>query len=1832
MPPGQAGPRLGSSAQKPAQFSGGSHVQFEVQGQHDDNASGRHHPSTDVNGTAGINPDPLCDKCGERDANMSCTQCQQVFCTSCCDATHSMDDMGDHNPKPFVPPPPCQYCNSPAAVVCDDCNGSAFCQRCDERHHRAGARQRHHRADLAEETELIASGSGPRCSRCDRPAVIACQNQSCNIDCCRRCDQKFHDKGNRAQHKRTPIAAIRRKSARRATAKQPTDIDAPSGDEAMVQRMPKKTTTSFGQHRPQEEGQALQRQLHGLAGSTVPSRELEISSETHQFIPLLSVHFDYQDSGVLAQKVLVADGGIRQLAKLHSPGGRGNDQSDINFAQLNKISVTTVGLYGNSHGIEGWLVKRGLLDRQGRESLHNAEPGLYCLSVGASVQFLVHKATDNAFTELSRKNISCNLVRYLLDLCEHVLVFFAADETFSFRHRPFASKRTEKRTHMMVMQYKKESEENVSLLEGFTVPLTNVAADGAGDIQLSDSRLTRSLHVSRQLPRRREFQKGKYASFNQQELEAFFARHAKTHAIHFAKHVDNRMIFALLNLASPDFQRKTEEMKRRQQEVQEQFQAQEQELRMKDGVAETHHEQMLDYAVMNYVDKHCRIATFFCQDFVALQVLTQLICPVCHSIFTEPWTLPCKHTFCKSCIGNMMVRAIDASGQNSAKAVFCSLCSATPVAVADGRLPGELDTEKQAKLQNAQQYTEDKDKLRRNFKQGEIFIGRAAGRQSQPIEQGLAGILARLQAMERAYVVFSLAIEQGYVRPKLQKSTSDQMEDFVLEAVSNGNTVIKNFINRHKQGIIGQPTGSSAPTERQFNELESKQRQKIQDAPLAYALPDIFKSHKCRQAATMIVDEMKDRLKKSVPRQSSLTASLQEARLTLSSQKESIVTGTLEEIKRMLQNPPGVDCPLELEISMIQLHDTSGGYAYEERQRDQLCRLYFREQAISPIDHVHELYTFDLLKHEAEKLQENANSVIMSPPRCYPLQACFPVSPDMQEIVKLHYMKNSMLLVFVRNKAEGGIMEVYFSKAVDYRKQTNFPRPFSTMKRDRIDLVDFDEDSRTAVFYAPEKQKVEANRFDRDWKNWQHSRYIDITVFTGSNALLSHMVLIPRGQDKLCLIDDKKVCHVFDMQEGRSKGHPIEIKSGIRHVLASLDGSCLLVFSVEQRYASPSSAIGGHARSPLASLQVEYNEVVVMYVYSLDSRQLIRSLELDRIRFPPETLPSFRLVMLGPQMHLVAVNSQRRQLVSMRVDISAARNTLQMIDMDKDDEKTYSAPPSGQPSNYLDYLYHVYDKFCVEDCLDTSNKNLSLACVVDLPDDEIDQRLEGGTTCKHYIESIFGRLSDNTHKPMQRMTRHVTTTSMERSLVSLSLPDLLTPARKFGGWLQLVICLVPIQICRAEHQQLTLFSGGMKSDAVELAENVCQLQDSIEFGLYEAILDSWTGPVKVISSMGKQSTGKSYMLNHLTGSLFDIAGGRCTDGVWLTVRLAKDCLYIVLDFEGLGSMERTEQEDMLLSLLNAAISGVTVFKTEYRLDQDTGGMLARFRDGVDYIKGDPRILRGCFYINIKDVDQRDIDDLQREFQTKLGNICREDENNFLMKMYGGKVIIQTFPMLGNAEFYSEMNKISQHLQSDRTPVFQSSREFKEVLKLLMAKIHMQEWSSFDRNMVALKVDRLRRHFDEAMKCSRLVHTHREDEPLSLANGEPLPDEDLTLKDGKRLPDLKDSDIDFEQDKQLLQSLVNSYTALYNSRGNSSMDVAAWTTGFQDMLARICKRRSERVKLWVKSNVEMHEDDGDVRIFRKEVDMKADGAHPEVDLVQIPVRALLSSLLAAKRPC
>ena len=70
-----------------------------------------------------------------------------------------------------------------------------------------------------------------------------------------------------------------------------------------------------------------------------------------------------------------------------------------------------------------------------------------------------------------------------------------------------------------------------------------------------------------------------------------------------------------------------------------------------------------------------------------------------------------------------------------------------------------------------------------------------------------------------------------------------------------------------------------------------------------------------------------------------------------------------------------------------------------------------------------------------------------------------------------------------------------------------------------------------------------------------------------------------------------------------------------------------------------------------------------------------------------------------------------------------------------------------------------------------------------------------------------------------------------------------------------------------------------------------------------------------------------HVLLQVGQTFFDVSGGRCTDGVWMSVRVTCDKVYVYLDFEGLGSFERMEQEDVMMVSHHIAVctsQGITV--------------------------------------------------------------------------------------------------------------------------------------------------------------------------------------------------------------------------------------------------------------------------------------------------------------------
>ncbi|RLN15234.1 hypothetical protein BBJ28_00008217 [Nothophytophthora sp. Chile5] len=536
--------------------------------------------------------------------------------------------------------------------------------------------------------------------------------------------------------------------------------------------------------------------------------------------------------------------------------------------------------------------------------------------------------------------------------------------------------------------------------------------------------------------------------------------------------------------------------------------------------------------------------------------------------------------------------------------------------------------------------------------------------------------------------------------------------------------------------------------------------------------------------------------------------------------------------------------------------------------------------------------------------------------------------------------------------------------------------------------------------------------------------------------------------------------------------------------------------------------------------------------------------------------------------------------------------------------------------HWLYAFYHVFEKFPVQGLLEAGPAS-SVAVGITCP--------AGGDVnavlvdCHDYLSMLMSDLLA-LNKPLHGLdlTKKL---AVLPTLDGVSLE--LTPLRSF---LQALVTFVPVQICRAEGNALTVLRDGKDQslDALEEEKEAWEAMDiaeSIRFGLLSPVLCAWRGRCVVVTSMGKQSTGKSYFLNHLTGSSFAIAGNRCTDGAWMTVRVVKDVLLVVLDFEGLGSFERTDQEDVFLSVLNASLSMFTIFRMEMRFDKDIDGLFTKFQKGINLLKNDERLFCGTLYMSVKDVNPNDRHGVLSEFQRKFQKLLTANrERNFVTDMYSGQLKINCSPPLGTLGYYESLRHARQLIEkivdSDPARGFRSGNSFHDCIRLVLAKISILDWTAVDESSHRLEMNDLNRKLPGVLRTGCLIpvdaQTREEIVPRylmeSLLDGE---FDSLTLSLDQlshdypefadcwvrvdqlvSLDGIDDEDVDFgpacciqasgstDSIHQTLLTLFQRFLAL-SSKGALEKITPLDYEAFDAILAFLVRRRKVKVALWVK---------------------------------------------------
>ncbi|KAF9228234.1 hypothetical protein BS17DRAFT_850512 [Gyrodon lividus] len=407
---------------------------------------------------------------------------------------------------------------------------------------------------------------------------------------------------------------------------------------------------------------------------------------------------------------------------------------------------------------------------------------------------------------------------------------------------------------------------------------------------------------------------------------------------------------------------------------------------------------------------------------------------------------------------------------------------------------------------------------------------------------------------------------------------------------------------------------------------------------------------------------------------------------------------------------------------------------------------------------------------------------------------------------------------------------------------------------------------------------------------------------------------------------------------------------------------------------------------------------------------------------------------------------------------------------------------------------------------------------------------------------------------------------------------------KVGEWVVDMLCLIPIHLALARDNRFVPLKDGVYSPEVEkslLGADINRIVDSISFGWYESIFQSYMAdkPVRVVSSMGEQSVGKSFTLNHLVDTSFAGSAMRTTEGVWMSVTPTKEALIVALDFEGVHSIERSAQEDTLLVLFNTAISNLVLFRNNFALSRDITGLFQSFQSGSTVLDpvANPALFQSTLVIIIKDVVDSDKTEIAREFSLKFQQIVQEEQDaNFISRLHGGKLNIIPWPVIESREFYKLFATLKRRLDQQEV-THKAAGEFLHLMKTLMAKLKANDWGALSQTMASHRAQLLLALLPTTLAFG-LQAVEPEIEPLkNLDTDIPVDSPDTDA----RFFVTSVEQLENESGEELLDALLTGWV---NFDSRQCVPDAQWAEELSKYLEDLADMRINHVRAWVRINL------------------------------------------------
>ncbi|KAL4072300.1 hypothetical protein J3A83DRAFT_4093511 [Scleroderma citrinum] len=721
------------------------------------------------------------------------------------------------------------------------------------------------------------------------------------------------------------------------------------------------------------------------------------------------------------------------------------------------------------------------------------------------------------------------------------------------------------------------------------------------------------------------------------------------------------------------------------------------------------------------------------------------------------------------------------------------------------------------------------------------------------------------------------------------------------------------------------------------------------------------------------------------------------------------------------------------------------------------------------------------------------------------------------------------------------------------------------LNRERIGqefVLAFDESKRMLSVVSSEKLLLHIFVYD-DTRGFQaQGSSINLNTWYGEGVSIRHACFVS-GSEELLLVDSQSQARIFSLLIHSCRPATLTLRGVPSSVHSTPDGSCLLV---SENGAEPA-----------------------LTAYHWNSFGSTDGTELIIPDFPAGESFVVTSLISRTAVHLLWLDFSSRKCRSYALDIT--RRITEFMFREKSSRGTSNKATNTSAHNCLvDCHSEVWTRFPVLAAVQretiSSATFRSQRTLVFVTDRNFEM------FASHFSEMIY-TFERTTKKPTGDVLKSIKVSAASFAVFAQELcgtKQWNVSQYRAGEWIVDFLCLIPIHIAVTKENRFVPLKDGVYSPELErslLGAEVNRIVDSISFGWYESLFQSYMAtkaielyhPVRVVSSMGEQSVGKSYALNHLVDTSFAGSAMRTTEGVWMSVTPTEKELVVALDFEGVHSIERSAQEDTLLVLFNTAITNLVLFRNNFALSRDITGLFQSFQSSATVLDpaANPSLFQSTLVIIIKDVVEADRAEIAREFSLKFQRIVQdEQEANFITRLHAGKLAIVPWPVIESRDFYKLFPALKRRLDQ-QVLTHHAAGEFIHKMKALMAKLKANDWGAMSQTMASHRAQLLSTLLPNALAFG-FQEIHPEREPLKNLDT----DVPIELLDTEAQLFLAVGAAPQSEARERALSILRSSWKQCEIRQRKPD--AEWTEGLSQYLDDIVNLRIDHVREWLAQNL------------------------------------------------